>query len=67
MAARNIRALVRERDQLAGAQPVDVAALAPDVRDDGAVSASDDANERGEVELLGDASLVLDRQRQRQR
>src|SRR5581483_5197671 len=67
VAAGNLGGLVRERDQLAVAEPVDVAALASDVRDEGAVAATDEADERSEVELGRDPRLVLHRQRQGQR
>src|SRR2546421_575173 len=67
VAAGDIRRLVRKRDQLAGAKPIDVAALAADVRDERAVALSDEAHEWCEVELLRDAGLVIDRPRQWQR
>ena len=67
VAAGDVCRLVRERDQLAGAESIDVATLASDVRHERAVAVSDEANERREVELLRDAGLVVDRPRQRQR
>src|SRR4051794_1149591 len=67
VATGDVRRLVRERDQLSGAELIDIPALASDVRDERAVAVSDEANERREVELLRDAGLVVDRPRQRQR
>ena len=65
--AGDVRRLVRERDEPASAEPVDVAALASDVRNDRTVPTSDEANERRQVELLRDPGLVLHRPRQRKR
>ena len=65
--AGDVRRLVRQRDEPALAEPIDVAALASDVRDDRAVPARDEANERRQVELLRDPRLVLDGPRQRKR
>src|SRR5512133_2283899 len=67
VAAGYVRRLVRERDQLSGAEPIDVPALASDVRDERAVAVSDEADERREIELLRDAGLIIDRPRQWQR
>ena len=67
VAAGNLRRLVGEGTQLTAAEPVDVAAFAPDVGDDGAVTMADATNERRELELLAETSLVGDRPRQQQR
>jgi hypothetical protein len=64
VATGDVRRLVRQRNQLARAQPVDVAALAPDVGDKRSVVPSDETNERRQIELLRDASFVLHRPRQ---
>lgn len=67
MAAGNLRGLIGEGTQPTAAEPVDVPAFAPDVRDDGAVATADAPDERCEVELPAEASIVGDRPRQEQR
>src|SRR5262249_17080208 len=62
----NVVGLVGDLDESAVAQPVDLPALAADVRDERPVAA-DMRGERCEVELAPDTGGVADRGRQRQR
>jgi hypothetical protein len=64
---RHLGRLVGQRRELPRAKPVDVAALAADVRDERAVPAAGDPHERREVELRRDPRVVLDRPRQLER
>src|SRR3954471_11339149 len=59
--------VVGDLDEAAAAQPVEIAALAPDDRDEGALAAADERHERRQIEALVDPDLVLDRARQRER
>src|SRR5205807_8132030 len=54
----SLGALIRDCDELARAKPIEIAALAPHVRDQRPVVPTDESNERGEVELRRNPCLV---------
>src|SRR5205823_12745276 len=58
---RRLLGVVGQLDELAAAQAVDLAPLAPDERDENALAAADEPRERREVQVAADLHLVVER------
>src|SRR5207237_1573070 len=67
VAPRLLLGVIRDLLESPAAEPVEVAALPADERDERALPPADERDERGQVELVVDLDLVVDRRRQRQR